>query len=61
MDDETPQVLTAVPKGYNAANGNRDWEQAVRNNARYVSSKHQIASSGYHTFNVWMVDPGVVL
>ncbi|HUP03440.1 MAG TPA: glycosyl hydrolase 115 family protein, partial [Bryobacteraceae bacterium] len=61
MDDETPQVLTIVPKGYDAGNGNRDWEQSVRDNARYVTSKHQIAAAGYHTFNVWMVDPGVVL
>ena len=61
MDDEAPQVLTIVPQGYNAANGNRDWEQSVRDNARYVTSKHQIAAAGYHTFKVWMVDPGVVL
>ncbi len=61
MDNEAPQVLTIVPRGYNASNGNRDWEQSVSNNARYVTSKHQIASPGYHTFKVWMVDPGVVL
>ena len=61
MDAEAPQVLTIVPQGYNAANGNRDWEQSVSNNARYVTSKHQIAAAGYHTFKVWMVDPGVVL
>jgi hypothetical protein len=61
MDSEAPQVLTIVPKGYNAANGNRDWEQSVRDNARYVTSKHLIAAAGYHTFKVWMVDPGVVV
>jgi len=61
MDDEPPQVLTIVPQGYNAANGNRDWEQSVRDNARRVTSKHQVESTGYHTFKVWMVDPGVVL
>ena len=61
MDGEAPQVLTIVPQGYNANNGNRDWEQSVRDNARYVTSRHQIAESGYHTFKVWMVDPGVVL
>ena len=61
MDDEAPQVLTIVPKGYNAANGNRDWEESVRDNARFVTSKHEIAAAGYHTFKVWMVDPGVVL
>jgi len=61
MDNEAHQVLTIVPRGYNAANGNSDWEQSVRDNARYVTSKHQIAGPSYHTFKVWMVDPGVVL
>jgi len=61
MDKEAPQVLTIVPQGYNAANGNRDWEKSVSDNARYVTSKHQIAGPGYHTFQVWMVDPGVVV
>ncbi len=61
MDDEPAQVLTVVPQGYNAANGNRDWEQSVRDNARFLSSTHQIEAPGYHTFKVWMVDPGVVL
>jgi hypothetical protein len=61
MDSETPQVLTIVPRGYNAANGNHDWEEAVSDNARYVTSKHQIRAPGYHMLKVWMVDPGVVL
>jgi hypothetical protein len=61
MDNDAAQALTIVPQGYNAANGNRDWEQSVRDNARFVDSKHQIAAHGYHTFKVWMVDPGVVL
>ena len=61
VDSEAPQVLTIVARGYNAANGNRDWEQSVSDNARYITSKHQIAAPGYHTFKVWMVDPGVVL
>jgi hypothetical protein len=61
MDGEAPQVLTIVPQGYNTSNGNRDWEQSVRDNARYVTSRHQIHEPGYHTFKVWMVDPGVVL
>lgn len=54
-------MLTVVPQGYNAANGNRDWEQSVRDNARVLSSTHQIPAPGYHTFKVWMVDPGEVL
>ena len=34
IDDDEPQILTVVPSGYRAENGNRDWETAVSNNAR---------------------------
>ncbi len=61
FDDETPQVLTIVPQNYSAQNGNRDWEQSVSINARYVGSTHVVAQPGYHTLKIWMVDPGVVL
>jgi hypothetical protein len=59
IDDQTPQVVTIVPPGYNAAG--RDWEESVKNNARTVTTSHEIASSGYHTLKIWMVDPAVVL
>jgi hypothetical protein len=61
FDEEAPQVLTVVPKGYFVDNGNRDWEESVKNNARKAKSRHTIAQAGYHTLKVWMVDPGVVL
>jgi hypothetical protein len=61
FDDEPPQVVTAVPQGYDAQNGNRDWERSVRDNARLVTTTHAIAAAGYHTLKVWMVDPAVVL
>jgi hypothetical protein len=61
FDDETPQVLTVVPKGYFVDNGNRDWEQSVKDSVRKVKSRHRISGPGYHTFKVWMVDPGVAL
>ena len=61
FDDEAPQILTIVPEKYDAQNGNRDWEESVRNNARTVTSTHTLANGGVHTFRVWMVDPGVVL
>ena len=61
FDDETPQVLTIVPEKYDGQNGNRDWEESVRNNARRITSTHVIAQPGAHTFKVWMVDPGVVV
>jgi hypothetical protein len=61
FDDQPPQSVTIVPQGYNAQNGNRDWEQSVRDNARFVTTKHTLANAGDHTLKIWAVDPGVVL
>jgi len=61
FDDEAPQILTVVPKGYFVDNGNRDWEEFVKDSVRKIKSRHTISQPGYHTFKVWMVDPGVVL
>ncbi len=61
FDDEAPQVLTIVPKGYRAGDGNRDWEEAVKDSVRKVKSKHILARAGSHVFKVWMVDPAVVV
>jgi len=61
MNDEKPQVITAVPVGYRAGEGNRDWEEAVRNNYRKLTTYHTIQKPGYHTLKIWMVDPGVVV
>jgi hypothetical protein len=61
FDEEAPQTLTVVPKGYFVDNGNRDWEDSVKDSVRKVKSKHTISQPGYHTFRVWMVDPGVAL
>jgi hypothetical protein len=61
FDDEPPQILTAVPKGFFVDNGVRDWEQSVRDNCREIKSTHTIAAPGEHTLKIWMVDPAVVL
>jgi hypothetical protein len=61
FDDQTPQVVTIVPEKYDGQNGNRDWEESVRNNARVVSSTHVIENAGSHTLRLWMIDPGVVV
>src|SRR5260370_25034329 len=61
FDDETPQVVTAVPKGYFVNNGVRDWEESVKNNCLEIKATHQIETPGYHALKIWMVDPGVVL
>jgi hypothetical protein len=61
MDDEDVQVLTVVRKGYVAGDGNRDWEESVKDAARKVKSKHNVSAAGKHMLRVWMVDPGVTL
>jgi hypothetical protein len=61
IDDEAPQVVSLVPQGYRAGNGNRDWELSVAENARYGRSKHLVAGVGYHTLRIWMIDPAVVV
>ena len=33
----------------------------MKDNARAVKTKFTLASPGYHTLKLWMVDPGVVL
>jgi Gylcosyl hydrolase family 115 C-terminal domain len=61
FDDEEPTLVNILPANYNAQNGNRDWEESVRNNSRTVSSSHTVNGAGYHTLRVWMVDPAVVV
>jgi hypothetical protein len=61
FDDEAPQTVTIVPADFNAGNGNRDWEESVKNNCRHVKSTHTIAAPGYHTLKIRMVDPAVAV
>jgi hypothetical protein len=61
FDDGSPQEVTLVPKGFNAQNGNRDWETTVKDNARHTTAALDVAQPGYHTLKIWMIDPGVVL
>jgi hypothetical protein len=61
FDNEAPQVVTVVPADFDVRNGNRDWEESVKDNCRRVKSTHTINQAGYHTLKVWMVDPAVVL
>ncbi len=61
MDDEEPRILEILPEGYDARNGNRDWENSVRNSIRTIRSEHTVSEPGYHTLKIWMVDPAVVL
>ena len=61
FDDDTPQIVTVVPKEFNAQNGNREWENTVMDNARLVTAELSVREAGYHTLKVWMIDPGIVL
>jgi hypothetical protein len=61
FDDAEPQAVTLVPQKYSAQNGNADWEESVKDNARIVKTKLTLAKPGYHTLKYWMIDPGVVL
>lgn len=61
FDDEKPRIVDIVPQGFDARNGNREWEESVRNSARTIRSDHELQTSGYHTLRIWMVDPAVVL
>jgi hypothetical protein len=61
FDDEAPQIITVVPKGYTAGDGNRDWEESVKDGVRKVKSKHTITTPGAHRLKVWMVDPALVV
>jgi hypothetical protein len=42
-------------------NSQTDWEQAVSEGVRRVTVPLTIAKPGYHQFEIWAVDPGVVL
>ncbi|HKW27936.1 MAG TPA: glycosyl hydrolase 115 family protein [Verrucomicrobiae bacterium] len=61
FDDQPPQMVTAVPAGYAALDGNHDWETTVKDSVRKVKTNFTLSKTGYHTLKFWMVDPGVVL
>jgi hypothetical protein len=56
VDDGPRTVVDALEH-----NAQSDWETAVSDGVRKLSIPLAIASPGYHSLKVWMVDPGVVL
>jgi hypothetical protein len=56
VDDGPRNVVDALEH-----NTQKDWEEAVSDGVRKVTVPLPVLSAGYHTLNVWMVDPGVVL
>jgi hypothetical protein len=61
IDNEEPSIIVVVPKDFSAMNGNKDWEQTVMDNARFINLKQSINTPGNHTLKIWMIDPGVVI
>jgi hypothetical protein len=65
IDDQKPVMVTGVPTTVTATAGpfakGSEWERNVKDEARIVSAKVQIPSSGYHTLKIWMVDPGITV
>jgi hypothetical protein len=61
FDDQTPQIVNALPEGRNRDNLPRDWDTSVKDAVRVSKSKHTLDKPGYHTLKFWMVDPAVVL
>ncbi len=61
FDDQALQIIDIVPMGFDAQNGNREWEDSVRNSIRISRSGHELTGEGYHTLKICMVDPAVVL
>ncbi len=61
FDDQPPQIMDIVDKTFDARNGNREWEESVKDGCRIVKSAHTLSNAGYHTLKIWMVDPAVVL
>ncbi len=56
FDDQQPQVVDALEH-----NSEKDWEQAVSDGVRKITSTLKLDGPGYHTLKFSMVDPGVVL
>ena len=55
--DDGPRVVVDALEH----NTDKDWEVAVSDGVKKIAVPLSIASPGYHTLAVWMVDPGVVL
>ncbi|MBN1973972.1 MAG: glycosyl hydrolase 115 family protein [Sedimentisphaerales bacterium] len=61
IDGQEPKVIEILPQSFNAVNGNRTWENAVRNYCHVAQATLNIEGAGYHTLKIWMVDPGIVV
>jgi len=60
LDDAAPQILSIIAKP-SASGSDASWANAVKDNARTLTSSHFFKIPGRHTLKIWMVDPAVVL
>ena len=56
-----PRLSKLWPENFDARNGNKEWEQSVKDASRTIRSSHTLPNAGLHTLKIWMVDPAVVL
>jgi len=61
FDLQNGHVITIVPEGYNAGDGNKDWEESVKDGVRKVKWTDTISMPGSHILKIWRVDPAVVV
>jgi hypothetical protein len=61
FDDQPPKVVEVIPQNYTAQYGNPEWEAAVKIDSRHSCTTHALSAPGYHTLNMWAIDPGLVL
>lgn len=62
IDDEIPQIIN-MNEGENIPDWKYPgwWNNAVMNNIRTYTTKHNIDKPGEHIVKFWVVDPGIVL
>jgi len=59
IDEQAPVMITGVSTNITA--NSREWDKNVHDEARIVTGKVNIPTTGYHTLKVWMVDPGITI
>jgi len=60
VDGAAPQILTIIAKP-SASGSDASWANAVKDNARTLTSSHSFKTPGRHTVTIWMMDPAIVL
>lgn len=61
IDNQTPTVLTGQNSYVNKSNGTDAWGKGVMNNTQVLSTTIKVDTVGYHTIELYQIDPGVVI